>query len=191
MPTLTSERPGVRLCAAGSQTTRRCAHESSRQSRGAAARSGPLQKARITLLKFLQVIAVKKVVMGSYEIEIILNRQLADCLSIPVFITDTAGDLIFYNEPAEQILGKRFEETGEMPNEEWSTAFKPLDENGNQLPPEELPLVKTLNEVYPCHKSLRIESLNGVMHDISVTSYPIISRSGKFLGAVAIFWKRR
>ena len=52
----------------------------------------------------------KKVVMGSYEIEIILNRQLADCLSIPVFITDTAGDLIFYNEPAEQILGKRFEE---------------------------------------------------------------------------------
>jgi PAS domain-containing protein len=129
--------------------------------------------------------------MGSYEIEIILNRQLADCLSIPVFLTDTAGDLIFYNEPAEQILGKRFEETGEMPKEEWSTAFKPLDDHGNPLPPEELPLVKTLKEVYPYHKSLRIESLNGVIHDISVTSYPIISRSGDFLGAVAIFWKRR
>ena len=24
----------------------------------------------------------------AYEIEVILNRQLADCLSIPVFITD-------------------------------------------------------------------------------------------------------
>ena len=95
-------------------------------------RVAPLQKARITLLKFLQARAAKKVIMGSYEIEIILNRQLADCLSIPVFITDTAGDLIFYNEPAEQILGKRFEETGEMPKEEWSTAFKPLDEKGNQ-----------------------------------------------------------
>jgi PAS domain-containing protein len=129
--------------------------------------------------------------MGSYEIEIILNRQLADCLSIPVFLTDAAGDLIFYNEPAEQILGKRFEETGEMPKEEWSTAFKPLDDEGNQLPPEELPLVKTLKEVYPYHKSLRIEGLNGVIHDISVTSYPIINRSGDFLGAVAIFWKRR
>ena len=41
--------------------------------------------------------------MDSYEIEIILNRQLADCLSIPVFITDTIGNLLFYNEPAEEI----------------------------------------------------------------------------------------
>ena len=129
--------------------------------------------------------------MGSYEIEIILNRQLADCLSLPVFITDTAGDLIFYNEAAEKILGRRFEETGEMPKEKWSTAFKPLDDEGKPLPPEDLPLVRTLRDVYPYHKSLRIESLNGVIHDISVTSYPIINRCGSFLGAVAIFWKRR
>jgi PAS domain-containing protein len=127
--------------------------------------------------------------MTAYEIEIILNRQLADCLSIPVFITDTIGNLIFYNEPAEQVLGKRFEETGEMPVEEWSTIFKPLDDNGNPLPPEELPLVKTLNDELPYHKSFRIESLKGEMQNISVTSYPIISRPGKFIGAVAIFWK--
>ena len=66
--------------------------------------------------------------MASYEIEIILNRQLADCLSIPVFITDTVGNLIFYNEPADKILGTSFEDTGEMKVEEWSTIFKPLDE---------------------------------------------------------------
>ena len=63
--------------------------------------------------------------MPAYEIEIILNRQLADCLSIPVFITDTAGNLIFYNEPAEEILGKRYEETGEMPVEMWGTILNP------------------------------------------------------------------
>ncbi|HET6768988.1 MAG TPA: PAS domain-containing protein [Chitinophagaceae bacterium] len=128
--------------------------------------------------------------MAAYEIEIILNRQLADCLSIPVFITDTIGNLIFYNEPAEQVLGKRFEETGEMPVEEWSTVFKPLDNNGNPLPPEELPLVKTINDEQPYHKSFIIESLKGELQKISVTSYPIISRTGKFLGAVAIFWKK-
>ena len=43
--------------------------------------------------------------MSAYEIEIIFNRQLADCLFIPVFITDTMGNLVFYNEPAEDILG--------------------------------------------------------------------------------------
>ncbi|MFS8082116.1 MAG: PAS domain-containing protein [Ginsengibacter sp.] len=127
--------------------------------------------------------------MPAYEIEIVLNRQLADCLSIPVFITDTVGNLIFYNEPAEEILGKRFEETGEMPVEQWSTEFKPVDEKGNVLPAEELPLVKALKNGSPFHKSFYIESLKGKNQKISVTAYPIIGRTGKMLGAVAIFWK--
>ena len=126
--------------------------------------------------------------MAAHEIEIILNRQLADCLSLPVFITDTRGDLIFYNEPAEEILGKRFEETGEMPVEEWSTVFNPMDEFGVIIPPEELPLVKTLKHASPYHKSFWIQSLTGNNQYISLTSYPIIGRTGKFLGAVAIFW---
>jgi PAS domain-containing protein len=127
--------------------------------------------------------------MPAYEIEIILNRQLADCLSIPVFITDTKGNLIFYNEPAEEILGKRFEDTGEMPVEQWATDFKPFDENGTPLPPEELPLVNTLQDALPHHKTFWIESLQGKNQKISVTAYPIIGRTGKMSGAVAIFWK--
>ena len=66
----------------------------------------------------------------AYAIEIILNRQLAECLSIPVFITDVAGNLLFYNEPAEEILGLRYEDTGEMPVAEWGTIFKNRDEEG-------------------------------------------------------------
>ena len=127
--------------------------------------------------------------MAAYEIEIILNRQLADCLSIPVFITDTKGNLIFYNEPAEEILGRRFEDSGEMPVEQWSTVFKPMDEQGLLIAPDDLPLVKTLKDAFPYHKTFRIESLQGKSQKISVTSYPIIARTGKFLGAVAIFWK--
>ena len=126
--------------------------------------------------------------MPAYEIEIILNRRLADCMALPVFITDTSGNLIYYNEPAEAVLGKQYEETGEMPVEEWSTIFKPVDEEGNAMPPEELPLVKTLKECYPYHKTFWIESLKGKREKISVTSYPIIGRAAKFLGAVAIFW---
>lgn len=129
--------------------------------------------------------------MASYDIEIILNRQLADCLSIPVFITDIAGNLIFYNEPAEEILGTRFGDTGEMKVETWSTIFKPLDEHRKPLPPEGLPLVKTLQDQLPHHKAFWIESLRGKLEKISVTSYPIIGRMGTFLGAVAIFWETR
>jgi PAS domain-containing protein len=125
----------------------------------------------------------------AYAIEIILNRQIADCLAIPVFITDPVGNLLFYNEPAEDILGKRYEDTGEMAVEEWSTIFKNKDEQGEALPPGELPLVKTLKNQQPYHKTFWIESLQGKAERISVTSYPIIGRSGTLLGGVAIFWR--
>jgi PAS domain-containing protein len=125
----------------------------------------------------------------AYPIEIILNRQLADCLAIPVFITDTVGNLLFYNEPAEEILGKRYQDTGEMKVEEWSTIFLSKDENGKLLEPEDLPLVKTLLNQLPYFKTFWIESLKGKSEKISVSSYPIIGRAGIFVGAVAIFWR--
>ncbi len=127
--------------------------------------------------------------MATNHIEIILTRQLADCLTIPVFLTDPEGNLLFYNEPAEELLGKRYEETGRMPVEEWSTIFKPVDRDGKRLRPEELPLVKTLTHQRPEHGTFWIESLEGEKYEISVTAYPLIGRPDRFLGAVAIFWK--
>lgn len=129
--------------------------------------------------------------MPAYPIEIILNRQLADCLSVPVFITDTEGHLIFYNEPAEELLGTRFEETGELRVDQWGTMFKQSDELGKPIPPDQLPLVRTLRDRHPHHLSFWIESMAGRAEKISVTAYPIIGRAGNFLGAVAIFWEAK
>ena len=84
------------------------------------------------------------------EIELILARQLASSLAMPIFIVDPQGTLIYYNEPAEGILGRHFEETGEMPVQEWSTLFKPTDETDKPLAPESLPLVIALNSTSSC-----------------------------------------
>lgn len=127
--------------------------------------------------------------MSAHQIELILTRQLADCLSIPIFLTDPEGNLLFYNEPAEELLGKRYDETGLMPVAEWATIFKPIDQNGSLIPPEGLPLVRTLQSRQPAHGTFWIESLTGVRSKIAVTAYPIIGRPDRFLGAVAIFWK--
>ena len=86
------------------------------------------------------------------EIEMILARQLASYLAMPIFIVDPQGNLIYYNEPAEGVLGRRFEETGEMPVEEWSTLFQPTDETGKPLAPESLPLVVALTQHSPAHR---------------------------------------
>ncbi len=128
--------------------------------------------------------------MAVKEIEVILSRQLADCLSIPIFLVDTKGDLIFYNEPAEEILGKRFEETGPMPVEVWSTIFKIQDDNGELIPKEELSLYRSLAHQVPAQTTLWLESLNGIKHHLYVTSLPLIGEANRFLGALAIFWKK-
>jgi hypothetical protein len=61
----------------------------------------------------------------AHPIQIILTRQLAGYLSVPAFLVDPKGTLLFYNEPAEVLLGRRFDETGAMPAEEWATIFAP------------------------------------------------------------------
>lgn len=123
------------------------------------------------------------------EIEVILARHLASCLAMPIFIVDPDGNLLFYNEPAEAILGRRFEETGEMSAEEWSTIFSPTDKAGQLLPSEALPLVIAIKERRPIFRSFWICGLDQVPRYISVTAFPLIGQSNRFLGAMAIFWE--
>jgi PAS domain-containing protein len=129
--------------------------------------------------------------MSQQEIEVILSRHLAECLAMPIFIVNPDGDLIFYNEPAESILGLSYNETGMMPAKEWATIFNPVDQDGKSLPPEELPLVIALSKRHPAHKLFWIQGKDGVSRQIEVTAFPLIGQAERFLGAVAIFWERQ
>ena len=122
-------------------------------------------------------------------IQIILLRQLAGYLGVPLLLVDPKGDLLFYNEPAETMLGRRFEETGPMPAETWATVFTPVDEQGRSIPPEELPLMIALTTQRPAYKRYYIHGLNGVRRHIEVTSLPITGLQGEFLGAASLYWE--
>ncbi len=122
-------------------------------------------------------------------IQIILTRQLAGYLSVPVFLVDPKGDLLFYNEPAEAILGRRFDETGAMRAAVWSSVFTPVDDHGQPIPPQDLPLMKTLAQQRPAYKRFYIRGLNGSRRQIEVAAIPIQGLKGEFLGAAALFWE--
>ena len=126
--------------------------------------------------------------MSQHDIEVILFRQLASSLAMPIFIVDPDGTLIFYNEPAEAILGSRFEETGEMEIGEWSNTFSPTDEHGHKIDSDALPLTIALRERRPAHGRLWIRGLDQVPRLIEVTALPLIGLSNRYLGAAAIFW---
>jgi PAS domain-containing protein len=127
--------------------------------------------------------------MSQKEIEVILTRQLASYLAMPIFIVDPQGTLVFYNEPAEAILGLRFDETGEMAAAEWGAVFTPIDSAGSPLPAEALPLTIALRERRPAHGGFYIRGLDLVLRHIEVTAFPLIGQAERDLGAVALFWE--
>ncbi|MCC7446320.1 MAG: PAS domain-containing protein [Anaerolineae bacterium] len=122
------------------------------------------------------------------DVEIILMRQWASGLALPVFVIDPVGSLVYFNESAERMLGLRFDETGAMPFQDWGTMFIPLDAAGKPLAPESLPLALALRQIRPVHGDFVIRGLDGVTRHLAVTAFPIVSRAGQLLGAVALFW---
>lgn len=128
--------------------------------------------------------------MSQQDLEIVLSRKFAEQLSTAIFIVNPVGDLVYYNEPAEKILGTRFEETGMMSSDEWGTRFHPVDQDGESIPPGQLPLIIAISQQRPAHSVFWIVDLDGNLREIDVTAIPLTDRSGRIAGGMAIFWER-
>ena len=120
-------------------------------------------------------------------IELILARNLLSSLSTPGFLASGPGDIIFYNEAAGAVLGRRFEESGAMSAQDWTSTFGPYGEDGEPIPLEDQPLTKSLRADRPGHSVYSIRSTTGAEHTIEVTGLPIIG-SDRFHGAMVFFW---
>ena len=124
-----------------------------------------------------------------HPIEIILARQWAASMSHAMWITDAGGNLIFYNEPAETVLGVRFDEAGEMPAAELAERFETTALDGSPIPAEDLPLLRALTDWIPAHGPLRIKGYDQIWRVIEVTAVPIVGEGDRRLGAIAMFWE--
>jgi len=122
-------------------------------------------------------------------IQIILARQLASSLAMPILIVDTEGTLIFYNAPAEVILDQRFEETGEMSADEWSGLFAVADEARNPIAQEDRPTMMALSERKPFSRTVWMRCKHREWLHVIITAFPLIGEGGQFLGAQMIFWE--
>lgn len=96
--------------------------------------------------------------------------------------------MVYFNEPAERVLGRRFDEIRVMPFEEWSTAFVPSVE-GRPFAVEQIPLVMAVRQAIPAHDRFDIVSGDGVKRSIESTAFPIIGPNDRLIGAVSMFWE--
>lgn len=119
-------------------------------------------------------------------LDLILARNLMSVLETPSFLTDVEGSLIFYNEAAGALLGKRFEETGRLTREQWNE-IGPVDASGRPVSAETMPLTVALREGRPAHGRFCICTDSQAIVEVETSAVPLVS-DGDFHGAMVVFW---
>jgi PAS domain-containing protein len=125
------------------------------------------------------------------EVEIILLKQLASCLRIPISLLGRDGSVLYFNEPAESIFGRRFEESGGLGIEEWGMLLQPSDASGSPLKDEERPVIIALEDRVPAHRTIFIKSEGGRVRELEVTGLPLVGINDELIGALSLFWDPR
>jgi len=125
----------------------------------------------------------------SKAIQIILARQLASCVAMPILLVDADGTLVFYNEPAEAILNHRFEETGEIPAEEWNRFVAVADEDRNPILLEDRPMWVARLQRRAVSRTVWTRGGDGRWLHLQVTAFPLVGEAGHLLGVMSIFWE--
>jgi PAS domain-containing protein len=136
----------------------------------------------------LEPVADRPPAPAQQSLQLILARNLISTLSTAAFIVDPRGTVVFYNEAAGEFLGMRYEETGKMPLPEWRAAIEPVDDEGNPVPADELPITVALRERRPVHMTNRIRGRGSAAERIEMLALPLIGTEDQHEGAVGVFW---
>lgn len=124
-----------------------------------------------------------------HPLEMILLRQLASYLAIAIWMMDKDGNLVYYNEPAERLLGVTFDDAGPIHADQLSELFRATDLEGNPLADSELPIVRALLKHHPTHGKIRFCGMDGIWRDVEITAIPVEGQASRFLGVFATFWE--
>jgi PAS domain-containing protein len=120
---------------------------------------------------------------------LIRAKHLAESVTTPTFLADTDGNLIFYNEAAEALLGRRFSDTGAMSATKWQEVFDVRNRDGSPFPLEAMPGWMEVQKHRPATGHLQFRTADGEDRVIAVCAIPLFSGPERFEGAAIIFWE--
>jgi PAS domain-containing protein len=126
--------------------------------------------------------------MATQPLELILARNLISAITLAAFLVDPDGKLVFFNDAAGELVGKRFEEVGRLRREDWASEFGPFDEFGKMLPTENLPVTLALREGLPAHDRVHLSTRSEQLVEVDVSALPLTTADG-FQGAIVVFWR--
>src|SRR5581483_2975963 len=120
---------------------------------------------------------------------LILARELATNLTTPIYIADEEGDLVYFNEAAEEISSGRYAEHGDTSITDWVKQLAPETLDGKPLRREEMPGGIAFAERRPAHGTMRITGLDGRKRTVETPALPLFGPDREFHGIMAIFWE--
>ena len=126
---------------------------------------------------------------GQQPVEMILLRQLASYLTVPIWMMDERGNLLYYNEPAETLLGVRFDDAGPLHAEQLADMFRTTDFDGEPIADVDLPVIAALTTRRPAHGQIRFRGFDGTWRDVNISAVPVEGQGNRFLGIFAAFWE--
>jgi PAS domain-containing protein len=128
-------------------------------------------------------------VAGQQPLDLILARNLISGIKLAAFLVDPDGVLVFFNDAAGELIGRRFEEVGRLDREEWNSQFGPFDEFGQLMPTDGMPLTQALRDGLPAHDRFRVSAGEGdELVTVDVSALPLMTAEG-FQGAIVVFWR--
>ena len=126
--------------------------------------------------------------MPQRAVELILARQLASGIAVPVLLVDGRGDMIYINEPAEAVFGRRFDEIDSLPLAQRAAILSPRDRDGQPRPADQLPGVRAIRERRPVHDAFWINGLDGRPRATESTAIPLQGVEETVVGALVFIW---
>ena len=119
-------------------------------------------------------------------LELILARNLLSSISTPAFLVGELGALLYYNEAAAAMLGRRYEESGRLDAETWTREFGPFGDDGTPIPYDEIPATVAVRSQRPFHGRFLVCTSDG-LRDVAASAIPIVGPGGSS-GAIVFFW---
>ena len=106
-----------------------------------------------------------------------------------MFLLNQDGVLVYFNDAAEQIIGRPFAEVGAVDAMEFSAIFRLSELDGEPLSRGHSPTGIAFLQRRPSHQVLLATGLDGVRRTVQATAYPLFGASQELHGVVTVFWE--
>jgi hypothetical protein len=108
-----------------------------------------------------------------------------------MFLLDAEGMLVYYNDAAEQLIGKPFAELGEISSADFGDALQLSEPDGTPLRRRDTPAGVAFFQHRATHRELLATGYDGIRRRVQVTAYPLFGTTNEMHGVVNVFWEGR